>query len=92
LSLKFEWDHKKSKLNFEKHGVSFEEASTILGDPLSLTVYDEVHSDSEDRYITIGQSCHNKIIVVVHADRINNLRIISARLATSNEKKQYREI
>jgi len=91
LSLTFEWDQTKDKLNIKKHGVSFEEASTIFGDPFSLTIFDEGHSLREDRFITVGKSYKGKIIVVVHADRRTNVRIISARPATRQEKKQYTE-
>jgi len=79
----------KDKSNIKKHKVSFEEASTTFGDPLSLTIFDERHSLREDRYITVGKSYTGKIMVVVHTDRGTNVRIISARLATRNEKKQY---
>lgn len=68
---------------------SFEEASTVFGDPLSLTIQDPKHSNTEDRYVTIGLSAKFRIIVVIHTDRGDNIRIISARLATKGEKNNY---
>jgi hypothetical protein len=89
MSLQFEWNDKKARLNKRKHKLTFEEASTIFGDPLSITIPDTVHSIGEDRFITIGTSINNRLIVVVHIDYEDTIRIISARRATSNEKKQY---
>ncbi|MCK4401946.1 BrnT family toxin [bacterium] len=87
--LLFEWDEKKAKKNQTKHGVSFNEASTAFGDPLSLTMYDPLHSDDEDRFVLIGNSMNNRFLVVVHTERNDNIRIISARKATNNERKHY---
>lgn len=89
--LLFEWDTHKAKKNEETHGVSFDEASTAFGDPFSLTIHDPVHSDEEDRFILIGSSFKNRLLVVVHTERGDNIRIISARKATKNERKQYEE-
>jgi uncharacterized DUF497 family protein len=88
--LNFEWDRKKASSNLKKHGVSFEEASTVFGDPFSATIPDPLHSDEEDRFITMGKS-HSNRILVVHADRSDNIRIISARPASGREKKRYAE-
>jgi uncharacterized DUF497 family protein len=71
--------------------VSFEEATTIFGDPLSSTIPDPLHSDEENRFITIGTSHMNRILVVVHVDRGDNIRIINARFASGREKKKYAE-
>ena len=87
----FEWDKRKAKANDAKHGVSFEEASTVFGDPLSLTVYDPLHSDSEDRFVTIGLSADSEMLVVVHVDREDRVRIISARHATRRETRNYEQ-
>jgi len=87
--MKFEWDKRKAISNFKKHGVPFEEASTVFGDPLSLTIQDPKHSKKEDRYLTIGLSAKFRILVVIHTDRGDNIRIISARLATRGEKNNY---
>ena len=87
--LLFEWDSTKATKNIKIHGVSFDEASTALKDTLSLTIYDPLHSDEEDRQILIGNSYKNRLLVVVHTERGDKIRIISARKATKNEKKQY---
>lgn len=91
MGLHFEWDARKAAINKNKHGVSFEEASTVFGDPLSLTIDDPLHSIGEERFVIIGRSYKQRTIVVVHTERGNNIRIISARLATSPEKKTYEE-
>ncbi len=85
----FEWDPQKAKSNLEKHGVSFEEASTAFQDTLSLTIDDPLHSIDEERLILIGMSQENRILVVVHTERGDNIRIISARKATKEERKSY---
>ena len=85
----FVWDLKKAKTNLEKHGVSFEEASTAFKDTLSLTVDDPLHSSDEKRLVLIGMSYNNRILVVVHTERGDNIRIISARKATKKERKYY---
>lgn len=85
----FEWDESKARSNLTKHGVAFEEAATVFGDPLSLTVRDPLHSDEEDRFVTIGVSSGFNTLVVVYADREDRVRIISARRATRAEVKNY---
>jgi uncharacterized DUF497 family protein len=89
MGLIFEWDEEKARKNLKKHGVSFEEASTILGDPLSLTIYDPLHSEEEDRFVTLGESDKSRLLVVVFTDRDSRIRIISARVATRRERKDY---
>ena len=89
--INFEWNSRKAASNLKKHGVAFEEASTIFEDLLSLTIRDPLHSDEEDRFITIGRSHTNRILVVVHVDRGDNIRIISARPASGREKRRYAE-
>ena len=84
-------DFKKSQSNKKKHGIAFEEASTIFGDILSITIPDPATSIGEDRFITIGTSVNNKIIVVVHLDRDDIIRIISARKANRSERRQYEQ-
>ena len=91
MPLSFEWDESKAKSNLAKHGVSFEEASTVFGDPLSLTIPDPVHSQVEDRSIVLGHSHQRKLLVVVHTERGDNIRIISARRASRRERKSYEE-
>jgi len=70
--MRFEWNSSKAQFNFSKHGISFEEATTIFGDPLSLTSPDPDHSQEEARWITIGVSTNFKTIVVVHTDPIRD--------------------
>jgi len=85
----FEWDPPKNRSNIEKHGVSFEEASTVFQDTLSLTIDDPLHSIDEERLILIGMSQKNRILVVVHTERGDNIRIISSRKTTKNEREYY---
>jgi uncharacterized DUF497 family protein len=87
--LTFEWDSRKARSNLAKHGVGFEEASTIFGDPLSLTIPDPEHSLSEKRYITMGRAFTGKLLVVVHTERGDNIHIISVRRASRRERKFY---
>jgi uncharacterized protein len=89
MPLIFEWDPPKNRSNIEKHGVSFEEASTVFQDTLSLTIDDPLHSIDEERLILIGMSQKNRILVVVHTERGDNIRIISARKTTKNERQYY---
>jgi len=85
----FEWDPQKAKSNLKKHGVSFEEASTAFQDTLSLAIDDPLHSIDEERVVLIGMSNKNRLLVVVHTERGDNIRIISARKATKKERKNY---
>jgi hypothetical protein len=91
MALIFEWDTKKAIRNREKHGVSFEEAATVFGDPLSLTIDDPIHSTEEERFITMGISIQNRILVVVHTEKQDHIRIISSRVATVHERISYEE-
>ncbi len=75
----------------EKHGVSFEEASSVFGDPVALTIPDPLHSEEEDRFITLGESHRRRLLVVVSTERGDKIRIISARVATRRERKDYEE-
>jgi len=89
MSLNCEWDKKKAKENEKKHGISFEEASTVFGDPLSLTIDDPLHSIGEERFVIIGVSHLNRLLVVVHTERKDKIRIISARPVTTHERRNY---
>ncbi len=91
MTLDFEWDEDKSKKNSKKHGVSFEEASTVFGDPLALTIPDPLHSEEEEHYVTLGESDRGRLLVVAATDRDDRIRIISARVATRRERKSYEE-
>lgn len=87
----FEWDDEKAVANVESHGVYFEEARTIFEDAYSITERDEVNSDFEDRYLTIGLSLISRVLFVVHTERAERIRIISARRATPSERAAYEE-
>jgi uncharacterized protein len=91
MGLLFEWDPKKARLNLKRHAISFDEASTAFRDPLSKTIDDPLHSDNEERFVLIGQSLAGRLLVVVHTERGDRIRIISARLATSKERVRYEE-
>jgi uncharacterized protein len=89
--MKFEWDIKKAESNLKKHGVSFQEATSVFGDFLSITYPDPDHSIREQRFITIGRSRALRVIIVSHTERGDNIRIISARKTTRKERKYYEE-
>jgi uncharacterized DUF497 family protein len=92
MGLTFAWDKRKAASNRRKHGVSFEEAATAFGDPLSITIPDPDHPSGEERFILIGESQQRRrLLVVAHAERSDTIRIISARLATRGERKSYEE-
>lgn len=91
----FEWDPAKAKVNFKKHGVSFEQATAVFRDPRALSVYDQEHDDQEDRWVTLGWPDTGPLLVVCHTfvetsgDPEITLRIISARKATRAEQEEY---
>ena len=89
--MNIEWDTKKAKFNRKKHGVSFEEAATVFGDPLAITFDDPDHSEDEDRHLTFGLSLQKKLIVVSHTQRGDNIRFISARFMGRKERIIYEE-
>jgi uncharacterized protein len=89
--MNFEWDGAKADRNRRKHSVSFPEAATVLGDPLSVTYPDPDHSTREQRFITIGMARTGRVLIVAHTDRGENIRIISARQATRHEREHYEE-
>ena len=89
--MRFEWDENKATTNLTKHGISFEEAVTVFGDPLSDTVPDPDHSLEEQRFIIVGTSESGKILLVAHTDGGETVRIISAREATYGERRFYEE-
>lgn len=96
MRIDFDWDPAKAAANAAKHGVRFEEAMSVLADPLAISIYDTDHSVGEERWITIGQAQGGNLLVVVHtyvemdAGR-SVVRIISARPSTRKEARQYRE-
>ena len=89
LSFQFEWDEQKAVSNLRKHGVSFDEAVSVFGDSMALTFSDTEHSENEDRSRTYGFSNKMRLLVVIHTERPNGIRIISARKATRYEKGIY---
>jgi uncharacterized protein len=87
--VEFEWDPDKERSNIERHGVDFTEAATVFGDPLELTISDPDHSVGEFRLLSIGHSSFNRILVVSYTEREDRIRIISARTASPQERRQY---
>ncbi len=91
MKVTVEWNPVKARTNWRKHGVTFEEAATVFTDLLSATIFDPLHSETEDQFIIIGQSMQRRLLVVVHTDRGDTIRIISARVANAHERKTYEE-
>lgn len=87
--MRFEWDRAKATTNLDKHGVSVEEACTLFEDPLSATVEDRFRD--EQRWVTVGWSSAGRLILVVHTERTDTIRIISARAATPSERKRHEQ-
>lgn len=87
--LTFEWDENKTNSNVHRHKMTFEEASTAFKDTFSLTIDDPLHSQDENRLILLGMSYKNRLIVVIHTERDNIIRIISARKASKKERILY---
>ena len=88
--LNFDWDEKKNSSNFRKHGVTFDEAKTVFADELGRLIHDPDHSEEDDRFILVGMSSHLRLLVVCHCEiSSDTIRIISARKAEKNERKQY---
>ena len=91
MDLQFEWDDQKARLNFQKHGINFEEAKTVFRDPLAYIFDDQWHSVGEKREIIIGHDDKNRLVLVCFTERNQIIRIISARLATKKERQDYEE-
>jgi len=92
MGLRFEWDRRKAGTNLRKHGVSFDEASTVFHGPLARIFDDEDHSTHEAREIIVGHSATGKLLMVSFTEtRLNVIRIISARPATTRERDDYEE-
>lgn len=87
----FEWDPVKARENFRRHGVTFEEASSVFYDPLAATGADPDHSQTEERMVTFGLSSLGRLLVVAHTQRGDAIRIITARVATQLERRIYEE-
>ena len=82
----FEWDKSKAAANLSKHSVSFEEAKTIFNDPLYVDFYDPDHWDNEERYLIVGRSNQERLLIVSYTERDNSIRLISARVVTRSER------
>jgi uncharacterized DUF497 family protein len=91
VALEFEWDRQKAASNLAKHGVSFEEAATAFGDPLGRIIADPRHSSEEERFVLLGFSRDKRLLAVMFVDRRESIRIISARVATRRERRDYEE-
>ncbi len=91
MGYEFEWDVNKAAVNLRKHEVSFNEASTVFADPLAMLVPDPDHSIGEQRHLVLGTSSRGRLLVVSHAERPPRTRLISARPATRNERRQYEQ-
>lgn len=91
MVLRFEWDPKKAAGNLAKHGVSFEEAATVFGDPLGRIVDDPRHSAAEQRYVLLGRSEQQGLLAVMFTEREEAIRLISVRKATRRERREYEE-
>ena len=89
--MEFEWDPEKDAANVRRRRVSFNEAATVLEDPLSTTFPDEAHSEGEMRFVTVGVSQRGRLLVVAHTERNDTIRIISARRATRREREFYEQ-
>ena len=93
MTIQFEWDEKKNKLNRIKHGIWFEEVQSVFNDTFSRVFLDQSHSEEEDRFVIVGMNSSEKLLVVIHCYRESNsiIRLISARKATKKEVKFYEE-
>ena len=89
MEYSFEWDPKKADSNLKDHGVSFDEATTVFGDVLAMNMPDPDHSEGEERFLVLGLSGASRLVVVSYAERPPRTRIISARLATDQERRKY---
>lgn len=87
--IEFDWEPAKAQANLRKHHVDFNEAATVFGDSLGVTISDPDHSDAEERHLTIGWSATGRLLIVAHADRNEKMRIISARELTRKERQAY---
>jgi len=87
----FQWDERKGAANLAKHGVSFHDATTVFGDSLALTFVDAEHSATEERLLTFGIMADGRPVVVSHLERSGSIRLISARLMTPQERRQYEQ-
>jgi uncharacterized DUF497 family protein len=91
-AMRFTWDPRKEVANHRKHGVSFKEAASAFADPLSVSIFDELHSSDESRMLLLGMSSRQRLLVISYVEhQEDDLRIISARQATHTERRNYEE-
>ena len=91
MKVAFEWDEAKARENLKKHKVGFDEGKTIFNDPFLLTFPDIDTSDAEERYVNIGLSIRDRVLVLIHTERQGRIRIISCRKASARERRHYEE-
>ena len=91
MPIKFDWDPNKARRNLRKHRIDFDEASTIFADTLSITIPDPDHSDDQERWVTVGLSNRHRLLVVVHTEEGETIRLISGRRANRLERRKYEE-
>lgn len=89
--MEFEWDEVKAQANLRAHDVSFDEAVSVFGDPLTITIPDPEHSSDEERFIDLGYSSRGRLLIVVYTEREKIVRIISSRKATRAERVTYEQ-
>ena len=87
--MEFDWDKEKAKINLKKHDVNFDEASTVWKDFFSIDLFDEKHSESENRFLMVGESENGRLLIVAYTEREDKIRIISARELTPKERRDY---
>lgn len=87
--MRFEWNRKKAATNFKKHKISFDEAVTVFYDPVSATFNDPDHSLGEERFLTVGYSFRERLLVISYTENEAVVRVISARRATAKERKRH---
>ena len=91
MPVKFEWNRRRAQKNLQKHRVDFTEASTVFADTLSITIPDPDHSEDEERWVTMGLSNRQRLLVVVHTEKEETIRIISARTADRLERRNMKK-
>jgi uncharacterized DUF497 family protein len=89
MPIKFEWDPRKARQNLRKHGIDFDEATTVFADIFSITIPDPDHSEDEERWVTVGLSNRQRLLVVVHTEEEETIRIISVKAADRVERRKY---
>ena len=89
MAYTFEWSTAKASANSRKHGVTFDEASTVFSDPLALLKHDPDHSHGEERYVLLNESAREGLLIVIFEEQPPRTQLISARQATQQERASY---